>query len=342
MSGFMRKSGILARGALILAVALSVSACVRPYPSRAPAPATPATVNPVVTADGESVISFEKPAAPGTLVIRKGDTLYAIARAHNVAIRSLIEANGLKPPYTLVAGRTFVIPHLPEYVVRGGDNIYRISRCTGVDMTVLTRTNGLVPPYIISPGQRLFVPPATATPECPGLRTNVAVAALEPVATPIPQPAATPTPLPEASPTPVSLSGPVPRPPARASSNFLWPVDGKVVSSYGPKADARQNNGINIAAKAGTPVHAAENGVVVYAGNELRGYGNLLLVRHADGWTSAYAHNGELLVGRGTVVKRGQQIARVGQTGSVTSPQAHFELRRGANAVDPIKFLGPR
>jgi murein DD-endopeptidase MepM/ murein hydrolase activator NlpD len=327
----------LAKLALIAIAVLALSACVRSYPTRVPAPVTTAPGDAVDTSDGQRVVTIERPAAPGTVVIEKGDTLYGIARDHNVAIRSLIEANGLEPPYTLIAGRTLKVPHLPEYVVRKGDTIYQISRCVGVDMTVLTRTNGLVPPYVISPGQRLFMPPATATPECPGEGNKIAVARADPALAP-----SQPTTLPVAAPQTESISGPIPQPPARASTHFLWPVDGEVVSAYGPKADARRNNGINIAAKAGTPVHAAENGVVVYAGNELRGYGNLLLVRHADGWTSAYAHNGELLVGRGAVVERGQQIARVGQTGSVTSPQAHFELRKGANAVDPVKYLGPR
>ena len=248
-----------AKLALIAIAVLALSACVRSYPTRAPAPVPTAPGDAVVTSDGERVVTIERPAAPGTVVIKKGDTLYGIARDHKVAIRSLIEANGLKPPYTLIAGRSLKVPRLPEYVVRTGDTIYQISRCTGVDMTVLTRTNGLVAPYVISPGQRLFVPPVTATPECPGDSNRIVVARL---ADPAPAPSQ-PTALPAAAPQPVSISGPIPQPPARASTQFLWPVDGKVVSAYGPKADARQNNGINIAAKAGTPVHAAENGVVV-------------------------------------------------------------------------------
>ncbi|MDP6953277.1 MAG: M23 family metallopeptidase, partial [Alphaproteobacteria bacterium] len=128
-------------------------------------------------------------------------------------------------------------------------------------------------------------------------------------------------------------------PPARAGGRFLWPVEGSLLAAYGKQASGRQNDGVNIAAPVGTPVRATENGVVVYAGNELRGYGNLLLVRHADGWTSAYAHNARLLVGRGATVARGQVIAEVGQSGNVTRPQSHFELRRGAEAVDPARHL---
>ncbi len=132
------------------------------------------------------------------------------------------------------------------------------------------------------------------------------------------------------------------QPAIHGNGKFLWPVNGKIVSPFGPKDGGLHNDGINIAAPLGTPIHAADNGVVVYAGNELRGFGNLLLVRHADGWVSAYAHCDALLVKRGDNVKRGQVIARVGQSGNVTAPQLHFELRRGAEAVDPLPQLGPQ
>jgi murein DD-endopeptidase MepM/ murein hydrolase activator NlpD len=134
----------------------------------------------------------------------------------------------------------------------------------------------------------------------------------------------------------------VPEPAPRGSGKFLWPVNGKVVSAFGVKEGGLHNDGINIAAPLGTPVRAADNGVVVYAGNELRGFGNLLLVRHADGWVSAYAHCEAMLVKRGDQVKRGQVIARVGQTGAVSSPQLHFELRKNGQVVDPMAELGPQ
>ena len=139
------------------------------------------------------------------------------------------------------------------------------------------------------------------------------------------------------APTPENIT-----PPPRGSGKFLWPVNGKVVSVFGVKEGGQHNDGINIAAPLGTPVHAADNGVVAYAGNELRGFGNLLLIRHADGWVSAYAHCDALLVKRGDQVKRGQVIARVGQTGAVSSPQLHFELRKAGTAVDPTSELGPQ
>jgi murein DD-endopeptidase MepM/ murein hydrolase activator NlpD len=118
-------------------------------------------------------------------------------------------------------------------------------------------------------------------------------------------------------------------------------VPGRPLASYGTGAGGTHNDGINIAAPAGTPVLAADAGVVAYAGNELRGYGNLLLVKHAGGWMTAYAHNFALLVKRGDRVKRGQEIARVGATGAVGEPQLHFEIRQGTRALDPGDHLPP-
>jgi murein DD-endopeptidase MepM/ murein hydrolase activator NlpD len=121
----------------------------------------------------------------------------------------------------------------------------------------------------------------------------------------------------------------------------LWPVRGRVLASYGPGPDGTHNDGINIGAPRGAAVQAVDAGVVAYTGNELRGYGNLVLVKHANGWISAYAHCDQLLVKRGEKVTRGQVIARVGSTGNVGEPQLHFELRHGHKAVDPQEFLAP-
>jgi murein DD-endopeptidase MepM/ murein hydrolase activator NlpD len=131
----------------------------------------------------------------------------------------------------------------------------------------------------------------------------------------------------------------VPQPAPLSEGKFAWPVQGKVISTFGPKPEGLNNDGINIAAPRGAPVLAAENGVVVYAGNEIPGFGNLVLLRHADGWATAYAHNETLLVEKGDRVARGQQIARVGATGSVSEPQSHFEIRKGNEPVDPVPYL---
>ncbi len=120
---------------------------------------------------------------------------------------------------------------------------------------------------------------------------------------------------------------------------FLWPVRGKLLSVFGTATAGTQNDGINISAPAGTTVSAAESGTVAYSGNELRGFGNLLLIKHADGWVTAYAHNEVLLVKKGQKVRRGEPIARVGSTGGVAQSQLHFELRRGTKAIDPLDHL---
>ena len=124
-----------------------------------------------------------------------------------------------------------------------------------------------------------------------------------------------------------------------ALPTFRWPVRGKVITSYGAKTNGKANDGINLAVPEGTPVKAAEDGVVAYSGNELKGYGNLVLVRHANGYVTAYAHASELLVKRGDTIKRGQVIAKSGQSGEVGSPQLHFEIRKGSSPVDPLQFL---
>src|SRR5205823_10176361 len=160
------------------------------------------------------------------------------------------------------------------------------------------------------------LPGAATSPPPTGNEATGTTPALTPIA-PLPSVAANPP------------ASDLPQPVARGSGKFLWPVNGKVVLAFGATDGGTHNDGINIAAPLGTPVRAADNGVVVYAGNELRGFGNLLLVRHADGWVSAYAHCDALLVKRGDQVKRGQVIARVGQSGSVAAPQLHFELQIG-------------
>lgn len=121
--------------------------------------------------------------------------------------------------------------------------------------------------------------------------------------------------------------------------SFRWPVHGSVVASFGTKTNDQQNDGINLAVPEGTAVRAAEDGVVAYAGTELNGYGGLILISHSNGFVTAYAHASKLLVKPNDLVRRGQIIAKSGQTGTVASPQLHFEIRKGSAPVDPMQFL---
>jgi murein DD-endopeptidase MepM/ murein hydrolase activator NlpD len=254
--------------------------------------------------------------------VARKETVYGISRRYGVPVRSVIDANRLLPPYTLRIGQPLLIPVQRAHVVAKGETVYSISRRYGVELRELVRLNRLLPPYTIKPAQRLVLPdtrPATVPAlGKPAGKTLVAVGPAKPALAAIPQP------------------------PPRAGSKFLWPVKGRVILGYGPKRDGLHNDGINIKAPRGTPVRAAENGVVAYTGNELRGFGNLLLIKHAGGWVTAYAHAEQITVRRGDTVRRGETIGRVGASGSVTSPQLHFEVRKGTRAVDPLSLLRPQ
>lgn len=127
-----------------------------------------------------------------------------------------------------------------------------------------------------------------------------------------------------------------------STEKFRWPVRGRIISDFGSKPGGGKNEGVNLAVPEGTPVKAADDGTVIYSGNELKGYGNLVLVRHSEGWVSAYAHNSELKVKRGDKIRRGDVVGLAGATGSVSQPQVHFELRKGNKPVDPLKHLPQR
>ncbi len=264
------------------------------------------------------------------------------------ALALLATACAKQPPAEVVYGApTVIIPNAPSpdtgeaadeaplaipddaaMTVAAGDSLYAIAQRYGLAISVLIDANDLDPPYTLRVGQRLALQMASL----------YEGAAVIPVAAP-PPPPSKPAILTPSALLPASAAGPLSPPPPRSKKSFLWPVVGKIVTAFGPLNDGRRNDGINIAAPRGASVRAAENGVVAYIGNELRGYGNLILIRHADGWVTAYAHTEVVLVARGDIVKRGDIIGRVGTTGNVSTPQIHFELRRGVGSVDPVKHL---
>ena len=271
---------------------------------------------------------------PGVHVVRRGETVYGIAQRYDVSTRALIDHNTLRPPYRLDAGSRLKLPPLQAHSVRRGDTLYSISRRYGVDMASLAQSNRLRPPYTIQVGQRLILPFGTHQ------EPAVQAARARPTGTPNPsgaaaEPAVSPSVSGVPRPRPIPAFRPDPPVPQRDAGGFVWPVDGRVLSSFGAKA----NDGVNIAAPLGAPVRAADNGVVAYAGDQIRGFGNMLLIKHGDGLITAYAHADKLLVARGDVVSRGQVVARVGKTGGIDAPQLHFEVRKGSQAVDPRKFL---
>ena len=217
--------------------------------------------------------------------------------------------------------------------VRAGETVYGIAKQHNVDAYTLINVNKLTPPFDLTEGQRLVIPRpgtivASRPPATPDAASSPGEAARE---APKQQAAREPEPSPHAA-------APLAKPP-QSAGGFIWPIEGRLLSEFGAKGGGLYNDGINIAGRTGASVRAAESGVVAYAGNEVRGFGNMLLIKHDGGWVTAYAHNDALLVERGDRVQRGQVIARVGSTGSVDQPQLHFELRKGKKAVDPLDHL---
>lgn len=268
--------------------------------------------------------------------VQTGETLYSISRNHGTDVYAMAQANGLPPPYTISVGQSLRLPAQTGYAVTSAAAPAPDSPTS----PQIAAPRGFQAEALPPPSSSSAPPPVPQVPaplpevNVPAHGSAVPQAETEqPAPVPAPQVAAAPTPPPVADPQQDTVL------PPRSGRTFSWPVRGRVLAGFGPTPDGLHNDGINIAARAGAPVIAAENGVVVYAGSELKGFGNLLLVRHADGWITAYAHLDKALVKKGQKVTKGQAIGTVGTTGGVSQPQLHFEIRRGTQAVDPAKFL---
>jgi murein DD-endopeptidase MepM/ murein hydrolase activator NlpD len=341
------------------------------------APPSHPTLETTGTVAPRSVAAKPAPAQAGTtIIVGTSDTLETLSRRYNVSSAAILQANGYKGPRALSPGQQLIIPRQTAavaapavaapaltapaskvvaapaapavHVVNRGDTLLSIARRNHVPVAELAKANRLDASAKLKLGQKVTVPGSkTAAAAQP-----VAVAAATPAATsasPATKVAAVSGVPPQsarlAQATTKVEEAPAAETPVKASEatgalpTFRWPVRGKVITSYGAKTNGKSNDGINLAVPEGTPVKAAEDGVVAYSGNELKGYGNLVLVRHANGYVTAYAHASELLVKRGETIKRGQIIAKSGQSGEVGSPQLHFEIRKGSSPVDPLQFL---
>jgi murein DD-endopeptidase MepM/ murein hydrolase activator NlpD len=308
----------------------------------------------------------------GTAVtVQRGDTIASIAHKHHVPASVIMQANGIRPGSPLPPGQRLVIPryhrgaepqiasapvpsgtHVPPasgtHVVAAGENLSSIAHRYHKPRAALAKANNLAPDAKLRIGQRLTIP---------GLKPAVAAAPTKPApvaqgprpAEPKGAVAAPPRQKMAANEPPANARVLTPTEPtietesgagetASGSPTFRWPVRGRVITGFGAH-NGQQNDGIDLSVPEGTSVKSADDGVVAYAGNELKGYGNLVLVRHQNGYVTAYAHASELMVKRGDTVKRGQIIARSGQTGNVNAPQLHFEIRKGKMPVDPMQFL---
>ena len=302
-----------------------------------------------------------------TVVVKPGDTLYALAKKHGLSVSEIAALNGLMEPYQLSVGQKLLLKsktesvetadvlqvnkpknmvqttrvELQEIVVARGDTLYSISRKYSIPVNDLAVMNKLTPPFELSVGQKLRVTNLAEASVARNSKTVTANVVKTEVKGVVAEKQTTTTTV-AAQPVKKISSDPTKKLPtisARSSSKFAWPVRGKILSAYGAKSNGLFNDGINISATRGTAVKAAENGVVAYAGNEVKGMGNLVIIQHDGGWMTVYAHMDSMNVRRGHKVSVGQKIGTVGETGKVDSPQLHFEIRKGTKAYNPSSYL---
>jgi len=238
-------------------------------------------------------------------VVQPGESLTGIAKHYNVPLNELARANRIEPYAKVSMGDQLTIPGVGRMQV--SERTPQVTRLEPQRTAPLVAAPRSAPAY-----DRVGSVPAQ----------NAQVATPQVVAEPQ---------------SPTKTADPV-----SSQVSFRWPVTGHITEGFGQRANGTTNDGINFAVPEGTPVRAAEDGVVAYAGNELKTFGNLVLVRHADNYVTAYANASEIMVKRGDSVRRGQVIAKSGQTGSVTTPQLHFEIRKNSTPVDPRKFLASK
>ena len=343
-----------------------------PPPPNASAPATRPAAAPRAVASYEPApqTSAAKRAwnwEGGTAItVQKGDTIDGLVKRYGVPASAIAEANNIPNGTALRPGQKLVIPKYEAtgsttprnvttaappatgtsqhvHVVAPGETLMALSRKYQKPLAELAKANKIEPHTLVKVGDRIVIPGVRGTQAALKPAATVAEqpkpAAAPKVATVPAAPAATPS---AAMVTPAAHEPELPKTKADVTAGlpkFRWPVNGRVITAFGPKPSGQQNDGINVSVPEGTPIKAAEDGVVAYAGNELKTYGNLVLVRHSNGYVTAYAHASEIMVKRDDPVKRGQIIAKAGQTGNVAAPQLHFEIRKGSTPVDPAPFL---
>jgi len=249
----------------------------------------------------------------GTAIVREEDNVSVIAERYKLPMESIIATNNLKSPYRIYPNQRLILSPPRTYTVKRGDTLYHISRMFSTTQTAIVRLNAIQKPYHIREGQILRMPMPeqtilSAKPQPPSVRKM--------------------------------KNNPMAKvPKLGGNGRFSVPVQGKIISSYGSKEGGLHNDGINISAKRASVIGAAQDGVVAYVGDAIEGYGNLVLLRHDQGYITAYAHMDSVLVKRGDNVRKMQPIGTVGSTGNVSTPQLHFEIRKGTKALNPAVYL---
>ncbi|MBV68674.1 MAG: hypothetical protein CMJ08_02610 [Pelagibacterales bacterium] len=235
-----------------------------------------------------------------------GDTLKSISKKYNISINEIIRFNKLKPPFVLKPGKSIFLPNYQKYKIKKGDTLFKIAECSLVTVEDLKQRNKNLNAKKLIIGKIIKIPYFADTKNCKkGFKRTK-----------------------KKQPKKVIVK-----------KIFRWPTSGKVIATFGIKNSGRRNDGINIKAPEGSPVRAAKTGKVIYRGNELPAWGNLILVKHNNGWTTAYAHLEKFFVNVGSELKTGDILGAVGKTGNVDEYQLHFQVRKNSKPLDPLKFL---
>ncbi len=293
----------------------SAGSAVAPTAVTMPAPATPAPL--VANTDWT-----------GSYTVKPGDSLYAVARQNKVSLADLQRNNSIADPTKVRPGTVIRVPaSSATQIASVGPSAPMAADAPRAAPIAAAPTPPPTGPTAIAAPKIINAQPAgnSATP----------VAASEPAVAPIQVAATSPAAVSPAPEKPLDRASA----PATAGAKFRWPVKGQVIGTYGKRPDGTPSDGIAISVATGTDVGAAQDGTIAYAGSDLKGYGNLILVRHDGGWVTAYAHVSEILVKRGDAVKRGQVIAKSGQTGGIDKPMVHFELRKDSAPIDPTPHM---
>ena len=278
----------------------------------------------------------------GDYSVKPGDTLRGIAEKTGAGADAIARANALTAPYAVQPKQKLRIPGGRYHRVKEGESGIAIARAYGVDWATIIQLNRLSEPYLLRINQRLLIPSAAQVANMSMEQRAAAfhvdiddlITGSEPAVA-----SAADTARPTASTRRTLPPDAAVGEPSRFAGRFAWPLTGRILTRFGSLGNGRRNDGINIAATRGAPIRAAADGIVAYVGSEIAVYGGLILIKHGQGWITAYGHADTLLVKRGQAVKRGQVIARAGETGNVSEAQLHFEIRKGRAPVDPMRQL---
>lgn len=271
-------------------------------------------------------LNKDNPGSLGVIQVYEGDTLYNISKRYQIPLRDIIDENNLSAPYNIDVGQRLAMPSPRTYEVKHNDSYASIARMHNLSVTELVQINNARAPYLINKGDQIVLSKSKGFYVADNKKPSTTIKPAKKVLTAQQR---------KDVKSVVKLS----KPPARSGGAFDWPIQGRVISNYGAKKGGLFNDGLNIAAPRGTAIRVSENGVVAYAGDDLKGFGNLVLVKHDGGYVTAYAHMEKMLTKKGQIVSRGETIGTVGSTGSVDSPQLHFEVRKNGKAINPKQYL---